>query len=154
MGTGKNMPYYPDGAMVTAVDLSEGMLSQARRKAQELGITVDLRQMDVQYLEFIEDTFDAAVATFVYCSVPIAVQGLRELGRVVKPDGNIWLLEHVRINKPVIGPLMDLANPVVVRIMGANINRQTVENVRKAGLEIVAVGNLRGELVKLIHARP
>ncbi len=49
---------------------------------------------------------------------------------------------------------MDVMNPVVVRIMGANINRQTVENVKRAGLEIAGVGNLRGELVKLIHARP
>jgi len=154
VGTGKNMPYYPDGAKMTAIDLSDGMLTQARRKAQDLGIAVDLRYMDAQRLEFPDDTFDAAVATFVFCSVPVAVQGLRELGRVVKPDGDIWLLEHVRVNKPVVGPLMDLANPVVVRIMGANINRQTVDNVREAGLEIVKVENLRGELVKLIHARP
>jgi ubiquinone/menaquinone biosynthesis C-methylase UbiE len=154
VGTGKNMPYYPNGAEVTAIDLSEGMLKQARQKALELDIEVDLRQMDTQSLEFPDATFDAAVATFVFCSVPTAVQGLRELKRVVKPDGDIWLLEHVRINQPVIGPLMDLANPVVVRIMGANINRQTVDNVRKAGLEIVNVENLSGELVKLIHARP
>jgi hypothetical protein len=85
--------------------------------------------------------------------VPIPVRGLRELGRVVNPLGDIWLLEHVRINKPVIGPLMDVMNPVV-RTIGANINRQTAENVKQAGLEIVDVEDLRGELVKLIHARP
>jgi phosphatidylethanolamine/phosphatidyl-N-methylethanolamine N-methyltransferase len=154
VGTGKNMPYYPEGARVTAIDLSERMLAQAERRAKELGIGVDLRPMDAQDLDFPDDTFDAAVATFVFCSVPIPVRGLRELGRVVKPLGDIWLLEHVRINKPVIGPLMDVMNPVVVRIMGANINRQTVENVKRAGLEIVGVEDLRGELVKLIHARP
>jgi len=90
----------------------------------------------------------------VFCSVPDPVQGLRELGRVVRPDGDIWLLEHVRVNRPVVGLLMDLLNPIVVRIMGANINRRTVENVRKAGLEIVEIEDLRGGLVKLIHARP
>jgi ubiquinone/menaquinone biosynthesis C-methylase UbiE len=154
VGTGKNMPYYPSGIEVTAIDLSMRMLSKAHHKAKNKHAAVDLCQMDVQNLSFPYDSFDAAVATFVFCSVPVAVRGLQELGRVVKANGDIWLLEHVRINKPVIGPLMDLANPVVVRTMGANINRQTVENVRKAGLELVSVENMSGELVKLIQARP
>ena len=154
VGTGKNMPYYPPGARVTAIDLSERMLARAQERAQRLGLRVDLHLMDVQYLTFPDNTFDAAVATFVFCSVPDPILGLRELARVVKPDGDIWLLEHVRIDKPIIGPLMDALNPLVVRMVGANINRRTVENVRRAGLEIVSVRNLSGELVKLIHARP
>lgn len=154
VGTGKNMPYYPPGAQVTAIDLSERMLAQARRRAQALGLDVDLRHMDAQHLAFPDDAFDAVVATFVFCSVPDAVQGLQELGRVTRPEGDIWLLEHVRVDKPVIGRLMDVLNPIVVRIVGANINRRTVENVQRAGLELVEVENLRGELVKLIHARP
>jgi ubiquinone/menaquinone biosynthesis C-methylase UbiE len=43
--------------------------------------------------------------TFVFCSVPDPVQGLRELGRLVRPGGDIWLLEHMRIDRPVIRPL-------------------------------------------------
>jgi ubiquinone/menaquinone biosynthesis C-methylase UbiE len=154
VGTGKNMPFYPEGAQVTAIDLSERMLVQAQSRADEMNIEVDLRHMDVQDLEFPDDAFDAAVATFVFCSVPIAVQGLRELQRVVKPDGDLWLLEHVRVNSPVIGPIMDALNPIVVRVMGPNINRRTVDNELRAGLKVVQVENLRGELVKLIHARP
>jgi phosphatidylethanolamine/phosphatidyl-N-methylethanolamine N-methyltransferase len=153
VGTGKNMSFYPPGAQMTAIDLSEGMLSQARRRAQELDIDVDLRHMDVQRLAFSRDTFDAAVATFVFCSVPVPIKGLQEIARTVKPGGDVWLLEHVRINKPVVGPLMDLANPLVVRMMGANINRQTVQNVKRAGLTILSVDHLQGELVKLIHAQ-
>jgi ubiquinone/menaquinone biosynthesis C-methylase UbiE len=154
VGTGKNMPFYPPGARVTAIDLSPRMLERARQRARDLGLKVELRLMDVQHLDFADHTFDAAVATFVFCSVPDPVRGLRELGRVVRPGGDIWLLEHLRIDCPLIGTLMDLLNPLVVRIVGANINRRTVENVRRAGLEIVEVENLRGELVKLIHARP
>jgi phosphatidylethanolamine/phosphatidyl-N-methylethanolamine N-methyltransferase len=71
VGTGKKMPFYPPGAQVTAIDLSEGMLSQAQRRAEKLDIEVDLRHMDVQRLAFPRDTFDAAVTTFVFCSVPI-----------------------------------------------------------------------------------
>lgn len=154
VGTGKNMPYYPPGMPVTAIDLSEGMLARARRQARELNLEVDLRQMDVQQLIFPDASFDTVVATFVFCSVPEAVQGLREVGRVTHPGGDIWLLEHVRVDRPVIGPLMDVLNPLVVRMMGANINRQTVENVKRAGLTIVSIENVKGDLVKLIHARP
>lgn len=153
VGTGKNMPYYPKGARVTAIDLSERMLERARRRAQSLNLDVELYLMDVQHLTFPDNTFDTAVATFVFCSVPDPILGLREVARVVKPGSDIWLMEHVRVDKPVIGPLMDLLNPVFVRITGANINRRTVENVRRAGLEIVSVENLSDDLVKLIHAR-
>jgi len=153
VGTGKNMPFYPPGAQVTAIDLSEGMLSQAQRRAEKLDIDVDLRHMDVQRLAFPRDTFDAAMATYVFCSVPIPINGLKEIARAVKPGGDVWLLEHVRINKPVVGTLMDWANPLVVHTMGANINRQTVQNVKRAGLYILNVEELKGELVKLIHAQ-
>jgi len=86
--------------------------------------------------------------------VPFPGQGLRELGRVVKPDGDIWLLEHVRVDKSVIGPLVDALNPIVVRVMGPNINHQTVDNVKRADLRALQFENLKGELVKLIHAQP
>ncbi len=154
VGTGKNMPYYPRNGRITAVDLSERMLDRARRRADRLGIAVDLRPMDVQSLGFADGEFDAVVATFVFCSVPAPVAGLRELGRVTKPGGHIWLLEHVRVNGPVVGRLMDAFNPMVVRLWGAHINRQTVENVRRAGLRLEEVEAARGDLVKLIHARP
>ncbi len=155
VGTGKNMPYYPARAQVTAVDLSDKMLAQARKRAAREGIEVELHEMDAQALSFEDDTFDAAVATFVFCSVPDPVRGLMELGRVVRPEGRILLLEHVRVDHPIIGRLMDLLNPIVVRVIGANINRRTVENVRRAGLAIEKVEDLTSMgLVKLIVARP
>ncbi|HIP97520.1 MAG TPA: methyltransferase domain-containing protein [Anaerolineae bacterium] len=153
-GTGKNLPHYPRGVQVTAVDLSDRMLERARRRAGELGVEVDLSLTDAQRLAFPDDVFDAAVATFVFCSVPDPVLGLRELARVVRPGGRVILLEHVRVNKPLIGKVMDLLDPLVAWLMGPHINRRTVENVKKAGLEIERVEELTsGGLVKFIIAR-
>jgi len=154
VGTGKNIPYYPSGVQVTAIDLSERMLEYAQKHAQELGVQIDLRLMDAQHLEFPNGYFDTVVATFVYCSVPDPVLGLSEISRVSRAGGDIWLLEHMRVDRPFIGTLMDILNPLVVRVMGANINRRTVENVRSAGLHILGVENLMGDLVRLIHAQP
>ncbi|MFQ5875390.1 MAG: class I SAM-dependent methyltransferase, partial [Dehalococcoidia bacterium] len=105
VGTGKNMPYYPGSIRVTAIDLSDRMLTQARRRVERLGLDVNLRQMDVQALDFPDGAFDTAVATFVFCSVPDPVLGLRELGRVVRPGGQIILLEHMRAGNPILGKI-------------------------------------------------
>jgi ubiquinone/menaquinone biosynthesis C-methylase UbiE len=155
VGTGKNMPYYPPQAHVTAIDLSDRMVDRARHKAQQLGLEVDVRELDAQHLDFPDDSFDAAVATFVFCSVPDPVLGLRELARVVRPGGQIILLEHMQAENPLLGRLMDWLNPLVVRIMGANINRRTVDNVQRAGLRLERVDDLSASgIVKLIVAEP
>ena len=153
VGTGKNFPYYPEDAEITAIDFSDKMLRRAKEKADRQGVKVRLEQMDVQSLEFEDDTFDTVVGTFIFCSVPEPIEGLTEVARVCKPEGKILLLEHVLSANRVLAWLMNLVNPVVARVMGPNINRKTVENVAKSGLEIEKVTNLAVGIFKLIEAR-
>ncbi len=153
VGTGKNFPFYPNDSEITAIDFSDKMLARARNKAQKQGINVNLEQMDIQNLKFADNTFDTVVSAFVFCSVPDPIQGLTEVKRVSKPGGKIILLEHVLSANRLIASLMNLANPLVVRMMGANINRQTVENVKISGLSVEKVTDLARGIFKLIEAR-
>ena len=155
VGAGRNIPFYPRQIAVTGIDITPAMLNQAAQRAAVLGVTPDLRLGDVQKLTFSDASFDNVVATFVFCSVPDAILGLREVKRVLKPDGKLFLLEHVRSSQPVIGRAMDILNPLTVRIMGANINRRTIENVQLAGFVIEHIKNLDNtDIFKLIIARP
>ena len=142
VGTGKNMPYYPAQVEITAVDLTPGMLKRARQRAAVLDLNVDLQIGDVQALDFPDNSFDDCVATFVFCSVPDPILGLRELLLVTKPGGRLFLLDHVRAENDIAGFIMDALNPLAVRVTGANINRHTVENVHQSGWHVAQVENV------------
>ncbi len=151
VGTGKNMPHHSDSARTVAVDISPRMLRRAARRAQRLRRGADLVLADAEHLPFRDDAFDAAADTFVFCSVPDPIAGLQEVRRVVRDGGRVHLLEHVRARNPVVGRLMDLANPIAVRLTGANVNRDTVSNVAKAGISLDAVESRGFGIIKLIR---
>ena len=136
------MPYYPKDVAITAVDLTPAMLTRAEKKAAALQINVDLQLGDIQTLDSPDDSFDNIVATFVFCSVPDPVMGMSNLRRIIRENGRILLLEHMRADNKGVGLIMDVLNPIVVRIMGANINRRTIANVEASGLTIERVETL------------
>jgi ubiquinone/menaquinone biosynthesis C-methylase UbiE len=154
VGTGKNLSYYPEGCQVTGIDFSPGMLARAKKKVHLARVPVTLLEMDAEQMDFPDDTFDTIVATCVFCSVPDPVKGLEEVRRVCKPAGQIILLEHVRSEHPILGALMDLLNPVTLHLVGSNINRRTVDNIRKAGIKPVGIEDRFGKILKLIVATP
>jgi ubiquinone/menaquinone biosynthesis C-methylase UbiE len=153
VGTGKNFPHYPPGADITAVDFSERMLARARSKAEREKVKVALHHMDVQHLDFADNSFDTVVATFVFCSVPDPVLGLKEVERVCRPGGKVVMLEHVLSANRLLAGLMHAVNPMVSRLMGPHINRRTVENVDRSGLVVEKVTDLAVGIFKLIEAR-
>ena len=154
VGTGKNIPHYPPGSSVFAIDLSTGMMERARGRARQAAVKPRLILMDAEHLGFKGDSFHTVVATFVYCSVADPVGGFRELERVCKPDGRILLVEHVRSSGSIRGSIMDAVNPLIAKLIGFNINRDTVGNVRRGGLEVTVVDSLKGDLFKRVQAKP
>jgi len=154
VGTGKNFIYYPPDVSITGIDLSPRMLAKAKKKAAVLNLDSDLKEMNVQQLTFPDHSFDTVFATFVFCSVPSPSQGFKELRRVCKRDGKLLLLEHMRPGNFFLGMLFDMLNPLVVRMMGANINRRTMRNIRKAGWRGQVEDHLSLDIVRWIEAVP
>ena len=147
-GTGRNFRYHPNRP-VLAVDISPKMLAKARSRRRP---ETRLAMMDAQRLALPQGSIDIAVGTFVFCSIPDPIAGLRELRRALAPGGRLFLLEHVLLNWWPARPLMNALNPLVRWLTGANINRDTEENVREAGFRVLEVEVYIFGLFKRIEA--
>jgi len=150
-GTGNDFKFLPPDVRLTAIDISPKMIERAARKAVAYPGRIDLAVKDVCELDYPDSTFDTVVTVFTFCSVPRPVIGLRELHRVLKPDGQLLMLEHVRSAIGPIGVMMDLITPLSRRF-GPELNRDTVGNVQKAGFRLRRVENVYLDVVKIIEA--
>ncbi|MFB1050972.1 class I SAM-dependent methyltransferase [Paraliobacillus sp. JSM ZJ581] len=156
VGTGSNLPFYPNDIRLTGIDFSSGMLTRAQQKVDTLKLPypVTLMETNAQQMGFRDNTFDYVIATCVYCSVPDPIQGLKEMRRVCKPGGKIILLEHMRSDNEAVGKIMDILNPISVNMWGANINRRTMDNIKKADLVIEEQEYLFSSIVRKIVINP
>lgn len=136
VGTGSNFAYYPSDACVVGIDFSPKMLKKATTKIAQSNAKITLKEMDAQQMNFPDNTFNAVVSSCVFCSVPDPIKGLKEIRRVVKPGGTIIMLEHMRSENAFVGRVLDLINPLTVRLIGANVNRNTMKNIEEAGLMV------------------
>ena len=154
VGTGANLRYYPDHVHVTGIDFSPAMLQKAREKAHHLSLSVDLIEMDAQNIDFPDFTFDTVVSTCVFCSVPDPMQGLKEIRRVTKHEGKVIMLENMRSDNEVIGKAMDILNPIGLHIVGANINRKTIDNIEQAGMKVDSQERLMSSIMRKLILNP
>ena len=154
VGTGRNFPFYPPSSDVVGIDLSPGMLARAERRRPLATTSVVLRQMDVRRLDFPDRSFDAAVATFLFCTLPddLQVAGMRELGRVVKPGGIIRCLEYTRPSGGLRRAMTHLWEPWINWAYGAGFDRQTEKRAPEAGLQLFESRFVHDELIKLLGA--
>ena len=146
-GTGVNFQYYPPEARVTAIEPSPNFSRRAETKLAGAQATVKLKQADAQHLPFDDDSFDAAVATLVLCTIPDPMAALAEVHRVAKPGAPLLLIEHVRAQSPVKRLILSLWAPChKTFFVGCRLNRDTEANVRDSGFQVQEVRQLALEL--------
>lgn len=152
VGTGCSFKDYPPSQHIVAVDISPEMLSRAEEKRKDYSGRIELRKEDIQSLPFKDESFDTIFCSWVFCSVTDPVRGLNQLHRILKKDGQLLMLEHVRSKNRALGYLMDRLNPLIARVGIDNINRDTVQHVRRAGCKIEQERNLVYDVAKAIAA--
>jgi len=153
VGTGKNLQYYAKDVDLTVIDFSKNMLDKARAKYKGDLLKMNFLEMDVQNMDFEDNSFDTVLTSCVFCSVPDPVKGLQEIKRVMKPDGQLIMLEHVRSSNRVLGLFMDIFNFIPLNIIGDNINRRTAENLKKAGFTNTKETKIWIDIVKFFHVK-
>jgi phosphatidylethanolamine/phosphatidyl-N-methylethanolamine N-methyltransferase len=144
-GTGANFRFYPESRTAVSTELSGPMIAIARSKA---GDNI-LCQADAQSLPFGANAFDAAFATLVFCSIPDPTAAFAELVRVIRPGGNVVLLEHVR-PPGMAGRVFDLLSIATVALIDDHFNRRTATLAVEAGLKLLEVRTKARGAVNLI----
>lgn len=144
-GTGANFKFYPPSKCAAASEISIKMIEFAKRKTDD----IKLVQANAESLPFPESSFDAAFATLVFCSIPKPENAFAELIRVVKPNGKIVLLEHVRPNG-ILGTGFDLLNILTTALIEDCFNRETAKLAENSGLKISKLEKKAFGIVNLI----
>jgi phosphatidylethanolamine/phosphatidyl-N-methylethanolamine N-methyltransferase len=157
IGTGLNLPLYPPHCRLTGIDLSQEMLDKAVERVQTLAMpNVTLKVMDATSMDFGDDEFDKALATYTISAVPDPVAVLREMRRVVKPGGTIVILNHFRSERRLVARVEDWVAPVCTRL-GWKSNLSLMPLLGQVGLvpELVTRVNMFNgwRLVKCVNPK-
>jgi ubiquinone/menaquinone biosynthesis C-methylase UbiE len=136
-GTGRNLPLFPANVRAVGLDPSFDALARARWRAPGVALV----QGNAEALPFRAASFDTVVSGLVLCSVPDPVAGLAEVRRVLRPDGTLRALEHVRATTAWRARLQDAIQPAWTWLAGGcRPNRPTERLVEAAGFAIDVEG--------------
>jgi len=148
-GTGLNFAWYRPEQVerVEAIEPDAAMLAYARERIPQATVPISLTQASVEALPFADASFDSVVVTLVFCSVEDSAQGMQEIRRVIKPQGTLFLFEHVRSQSTWVARLQDALVPLTTRLFGnCHWNRDTARTVQEAGFAITHLRRLKGGL--------
>lgn len=152
VGTGRNFPFYPEGVRLSGIELSPKMLDLARRRARELGRDADLRVGDAHNLPFPDASFDTVVVTLALCTIPDDRRALAEAARVLRPGGELLLLEHVRSPVLPVRLLQRVLEPLTLLLDHDHLLREPLRHVEDAGLVVESLERSKLGIVERLQA--
>ncbi|UED88027.1 class I SAM-dependent methyltransferase [Streptomyces profundus] len=154
VGTGLNLPLYPEDVRLTGIDISDRMLELARIRADELRREVDLRKGDAHHLPFDDGSFDTVVCTLSMCAIPDVDRALGEIHRVLRPGGRLVMVDHVVSPNRVLRLVQGLIERFSIPSAGEHQRRRPIENVRATGFVVSETQRLkRGHVERLVAIR-
>jgi len=151
-GTARNLPYYGSDVELTGIELSPEMLAIARQRAQELGHPADLRLGDVQQLDFSDESFDTVTCTLGFCTIPDTRAAASEAFRVLRPRGQLLLLEHVRSPVALVRGGQRLLEPLAARFEADHLLREPLDYLPGVGFVIDEIQRSKWGIVERVRA--
>lgn len=152
VGTGSNVLLFPPDVTVTGIDVSPGMLAEARRRLADAGRTATLLEADAQRLPFDDASFDTVVCALALCSIPDPAAAIREMRRVLVPGGTLLLLDHVASSWPPLRWAQRLVELGSVPFAGEHFTRRQRPLVEAAGFTIDEAERLKAGTIERIRA--
>jgi len=153
IGTGLNLPHYPDSVRLAGVEFSPAMLAVARRRAADLGRTIDLREGDAEALDFPDGSFDTVLCTFSLCAIPDDRQALTEMARVLRPGGLLLLADHVEAEPRLVRAIQWLIELVSVPLSGEYWRRRPIRRVEEMGFTVERHDRFKLGIIERLAAR-
>jgi ubiquinone/menaquinone biosynthesis C-methylase UbiE len=153
IGTGRNLPLYPEGMRLTGIDFSPQMLQLARRRAEGLGRPVDLRLGDAQALDLPDASFDTVVCTLSLCAIPDERRAIAEMKRVLRPGGRLLLLDHVAAGPRLGRAIQWLLERITVPLGGEHLRRRPLLQVQAEGFDVERRERYKLGIVERLVAR-
>jgi ubiquinone/menaquinone biosynthesis C-methylase UbiE len=153
VGTGLNLPLYPQDVTLTGIDLSDRMLDIARARAEQIGRAVTLQQADAHALPFADASFDTVVCTFGLCAIPDIDAAVDEMVRVLPPGGRLILVDHVASLSRIARGVQWLLERITIPLAGEHFLRRPLGKVTARGLEIEQTQRFKLGLVERLVAR-
>lgn len=140
-GTGVNLELYPDSvAELVLTEPDDHMRRELEKRLAALGRRAQAVDAGGERLPFPDASIDTAVATLVFCTIPDPQAALAEIARVLKPEGSLLFLEHVRATDPKAARWQDrLERPWGWFGRGCHPNRDTLATIAASRLEVAEV---------------
>ncbi|MGL4253462.1 MAG: class I SAM-dependent methyltransferase [Fusobacteriaceae bacterium] len=154
IGSGANLEFYREDMDITGIDFSPGMLELAQQKLKLHNLkNVKLLEMDIENMNFSQETFDSVLSTCVFCTVPNPEKGLKEIYRVLKPGGKAVFLEHMKSSHTPINFFLGILNLIIHPLLGTSLLRETEKTIRETGFSKVTSKNvMMGDVLRIIIA--
>jgi len=153
VGTGRNLPFYPDGVRLTGVDWSPAMLAIARDRAAALERRADLRQGDAQALDFPDGSFDTVLCALGLCAIPDDRRAVTEMARVLRPGGRLLLVDHVAASARALRAVQWLYERITIPLAGEHFRRRPLVHVQELGFLVEERQRFKLGVVERLCAR-
>lgn len=139
-GSGLNIPFYKNVNKLYALDPSAELFALAKERIHSATFPVEYLQAGAEKIPLADNSVDTAISTWNLCSIPSPELALKEIKRVLKPEGKFIFIEHGKSPKNIVNLWQNWLTPFSKCLAGGcYLNRNVEKLISDAGFDIVSL---------------